>query len=251
MLLQVPRDSESGEARPAATEGTEFELGIRRDLASASVVSYEPTLGGWQKRAFDLIVVSVLLVICWPAFLVAALWLKLANRKPVFNLDSCIGYGGRSFERLRFNAAPPPAANNKQDEPRPADDQPRSKLTRVVERLPELVNVLRGDMSLVGPSPLLEGSLDQLKSGRRYYISARPGVFGIGRLVDREHAETRYKAYALSWSLTLDLQIIWDRLRGFRNRGRLWKPGIKLNRIVPGLAVDEDRKVVVRKRTAP
>ncbi len=128
---------------------------------------------------------------------------------------------------------------------------PQRKWARALERLPQLFNVLRGEMSLVGPHALLQGNLDQLKSARRYYLSARPGIFSISRLVDREHAESQYKAYALSWSLMMDLLVIWDCVRGFRNRGRLWKPGLKLNKVVPGLSLDQQREIIVRKRLAP
>jgi lipopolysaccharide/colanic/teichoic acid biosynthesis glycosyltransferase len=252
MLLQVPREPRNGETQPSAADDDAFVVGMRRDLAAASIVSYEPMLGGWRKRAFDLVVVVALLPLWLPVMLVAALWSKLGENTPAFGVAHCVGYGGRSFKRLRVQLAKPaseaPSAANEEHEAQPAS---KAKWVHATERLPELVNVLRGDMSLVGPSPLPQGSLDQLKSGRRYYLSARPGVFSISRLVDHAHAESQYKAYALSWSLMLDLQIIWDSVHGFRNRGLLWKPGIRLNRIVPGVELGNRREIVVRNRTAP
>ncbi|MBS0386648.1 MAG: sugar transferase [Proteobacteria bacterium] len=231
---------------------------MRRDLAAGSIVSYEPMLGGGRKRAFDLAVVVALLPFWLPALLGAALWSKFTTSAPVFGMKRCVGYGGRSFNRLRLQLAKSPTAEAsaadevlETSQVKSTEAQPQAKWMHAFERLPELVNVLRGDMSLVGPSPLPQENLDQLKSGRRYYLSARPGVFGISRLVDRAHAESQHKAYALSWSLMLDLQIIWDRVHGFRNRGRLWQPGLRLNRVVPGLALEERREIVVRKRSAP
>jgi exopolysaccharide production protein ExoY len=258
MLLQVPREPRNGETQPSATDGSDFEVGMRRDLAAASIVSYEPMLGGWRKRGFDLIVVIATAALWAPAMLIAALASKLASASAVFGADRCVGYGGRSFTRFHLQLpkavrAERQAASAEHDvslQPSAATEE-RAKWIRALERLPQFVNVLRGDMSLVGPGALRPGGLDQLKSSRRYYLSARPGIFSISRIVDREHADTQYKAYALSWSMMLDLLIMWDRVRGFRNRGRLWKPGLKLNRVVPGLALEQQRDVVVRKRTAP
>ena len=258
MLLQVPREPRDCETQRASTEGSAFEAGVRRDLAAASIVSYEPMLGAWRKRAFDLVVVVVTLPLWLAAMLIAAVWSNFAIGSPVFSADRCVGYGGRSFKRFHLRLMKPASEEpagvvHEGESPQTPSEEvaQRAKWTRACERLPQLLNIVRGDMSLVGPSALLQGNLDQLKSGRRYYLSARPGIFGISRLVDREHAESQYKAYALSWSLMLDLLIIWDCVRGFSNRGRLWKPGLKLNKIVPGLALDQQREIIVRKRSAP
>ncbi len=258
MLLQVPREPRNGETQPASTDGSAFEAGVRRDLAAASIVSYEPMLGGWRKRTFDFVVGLATLPLWLVAMLTAALWSKLAIGSPVFSADRCVGYGGRSFRRFHLRLTKPVSEDetgakeeHEASEANSEDPEAPTKWTRALERLPQLFNVLRGDMSLVGPRALLLGSLDQLKSGRRYYLSARPGIFSISRLVDREHAESQFKAYALSWSMMLDLLIIWDRVRGFRNRGRLWKPGLRLNKVVPGLSLEQQREIVVRKRTAP
>lgn len=260
MLLQVPREPRNGETNGETqshpTDGSAFEAGVRRDLAAASIVSYEPVLGGWRKRLFDLFVVVVTLPLWVTTMVIAALWSKATIGSPVFSADRCVGYGGRSFKCFHLwltkPAAEAAAALDEQALPiAPEEIAPQRKWARALERLPQLFNVLRGDMSLVGPHALLQGNLDQLKSARRYYLSTRPGIFSISRLVDREHAESQYKAYALSWSLMMDLLVIWDCVRGFRNRGQLWKPGLRLNKVVPGLSLDQQREIVVRKRLAP
>ena len=254
MLLQVPREPRNGETQPAPTDGSAFEAGVRRDLAAASIVSYEPMLGGLRKRLFDLFVVVATLPLWFATLVIAALWSKATIGSPVFSADRCVGYGGRSFKRYHlWLTKPEPAAPDEGETLQTPGDEisTQTKWTRALESLPQLFNVLRGDMSLVGPHPIAQGSLDQLKSARRYYLSARPGIFSISRLVDREHAESQFKAYALSWSLMMDLLVIWDCVRGFRNRGRLWKPGLRLNKVVPGLTLDQQREIVVRKRRAP
>ena len=72
-------------------------------------------------------------------------------------------------------------------------------------------NVVRGDMSLVGPLPLSREQLDRLKAAKRHYLSARPGVIGICPVADADHEEaSQYRLYALSWSVMTDALIVWD-----------------------------------------
>ena len=59
-------------------------------------------------------------------------------------------------------------------------------MRRAFERLPRLINVLRGEMSLVGPAPLDAEGLEQLKTSKRYYLSARPGVVGIAAIANAD-----------------------------------------------------------------
>ncbi len=102
MLLQVPREPRNGETNGETqshpTDGSAFETGVRRDLAAASIVSYEPVLGGWRKRLFDLFVVVVTLPLWLTTMVIAALWSKATIGSPVFSADRCVGYGGRSFK---------------------------------------------------------------------------------------------------------------------------------------------------------
>jgi lipopolysaccharide/colanic/teichoic acid biosynthesis glycosyltransferase len=228
---------------------------MRRDLAAASIVSYEPVLGGRLKRAFDLIALLLTSPLWLPIALLALLWSKTISDAPMFTADRCVGYGGRSFKRLHLRLTKPSAvaeAKEEDEAPPSVDDAATrgAKWTRALQRVPQVYNVVRGDMSLVGPRALHQRDLDQLKSARRYYLSMRPGLFSISCLVAREHAESQYKAYALSWSLMLDLLVIGDRMRGL-GRGGLAKAAPALSRVVPGDAFGRDQTVVVRRRTAP
>jgi lipopolysaccharide/colanic/teichoic acid biosynthesis glycosyltransferase len=94
-----------------------------------------------------------------------------------------------------------------------------------------LINVLRGEMSLVGPAPLSAADLEPLKTSKRYYLSARPGVLGIASIADADAEDPgHYKIYALSWSLSADFLILWDGVRSLRDKGKLWQPSFKLKR---------------------
>ena len=249
MLIQMPRGSSDQPGSQNAEECDAFEAALRRDLASAPVVSYEAMLGGPVKRSFDLTLTLISLPVWLPAMLLAALWSKIRHPAPVFEAHERIGYGGRAFKCFKLRLEPPSATvaqlrPDKSPEPAPANDwsaiaskaeSRRAKWRRAFERLPQLFNVLGGDMALVGPSPLSREQLEPMKTGKRYYLSARPGVVGISSIVDSDEEEaSQYKVYAFSWSLMTDIVILSDALRGLRDRGELWRPTkIKRPRAIP------------------
>ncbi|HRO04200.1 MAG TPA: sugar transferase [Terricaulis sp.] len=244
MLVQLPR----GPGQPKATsdgECTSFEAALRRDLASAPVISYDVMLGGWSKRALDVALTLLAAPVWAPAMLIAAAWSKMRHPAPVFIARERIGYGGRAFSCYGLRISPPTAVieqlrPNLEETPVPANDwraiasraeTSRAKWRRLFESLPELLNVLRGEMSLVGPAPLSAEELEPLKTSKRYYLSARPGVVGIASIADADEEDPgHYKIYALSWSLGADLLVLWDGLRGLRQKGELWRPSFKLKR---------------------
>jgi hypothetical protein len=85
-----------------------------------------------------------------------------------------------------------------------------------------------------------------MKSARRYYLSARPGVIGVSAIIAADQEESsQYKIYAMAWSIPTDALILWDALRSLRARGELWKPGFKLTK---GGKLTVANDVVVRRR---
>jgi lipopolysaccharide/colanic/teichoic acid biosynthesis glycosyltransferase len=204
-------------------------------------------LGGWTKRAFDLLLTIISLPLWLPAMLIAAAGSKIRHPAPVFQAHDRVGYGGRAFKCFTLRLEPPSATIAHLHGPKeeaPANDwnsitsraeSRREKWRRAIERLPRMFNVIAGDMSLVGPSPLPQDLLEPMKTGKRYYLSARPGVVGISTIVDADEEQaSQYKVYAFSWSLMTDIVILSDALRGLRDRGELWRPTkIKRTRPIP------------------
>lgn len=247
MLIQMPRGSKDQPGTQNAEECSAFEAALRRDLASAPVISYDAVLGGFTKRAFDVAVTLFTLPLWMPAMLIAAAWSKLKHPAPVFETHLRVGYGGRVFKCNSLRIEPPTATIahlHGAKEEKPANDWTsitsnaetrREKWRRALERLPRMFNVLAGDMSLVGPSPLEQEQLEPMKTGKRYYLSTRPGVVGISTIVDADEEQaSQYKIYAFSWSLMTDIVILTDALRGLRDRGELWRPTkIKRTRPIP------------------
>jgi exopolysaccharide production protein ExoY len=214
-------------------ECTPFEAALRRDLANAPVVSYESLIGGWSKRAFDLVVTFVTAPIWLIALLIGVIIARVRHKAALFVTEERVGYGGRSFNVLRLRLSPPTAVIEvlRASAPplTPIAETRAAKWVEALERLPHLFNVLRGEMSLVGPRPLKREEVEALRTARRYYLSARPGVIGLGSGEgDDESVGGPYKVYALSWSIWHDLLIAWRAGRELRDRGELWQPALRL-----------------------
>lgn len=260
MLIQLPRGSSDQQGSQNAETNNAFEAALRRDLASAPVVSYDALLGGSAKRAVDLFLTLTTAPVWLPVMLCTALIAKIRHSAPVFQAHERIGYGGRVFRCFKLRIDPPSAQIERlriagEPDGEPANDwtaiagnaeDSRAKWRRALERLPQLFNVIAGDMALVGPSPLSREQLEPLKTAKRYYLSARPGVIGVSAVVDADEEEaSQYKAYALAWSLSTDALILWDALRSMRNRGELWKPSFKPTKARAAAG----ERIVVRKRS--
>ncbi|MGQ0533365.1 MAG: sugar transferase [Caulobacteraceae bacterium] len=254
MLIQLPSGSpDQPGPQNAEQSSTTFEAALRRDLASAPIVSYDALLGGAPKRIIDLTLALATAPMWLPLLLIAAAWSKLRYPAPVFLAAERIGYGGRTFKLFSLRIVPPTSGEHSTPEADVANDLSaiadhaetrRAKWRHALERLPRLFNVLLGDMALVGPHPLTREQLEPMKSARRYYLSARPGVVGISTLIGADDP-SQYKVYAMSWALSTDALILWDALRSLHNRGELWKPSFTRGR--PGQSTSG---VVVRRRTA-
>ena len=107
MLIQLPSGSPDQPGPQNADQTTtSFEAGLRRDLASSPVVSYDAVLGGVVKRAIDLVLALATAPLWTPLMLLVAAWAKLRDRAPVFVAQDCIGYGGRWFKCYALRVAP-------------------------------------------------------------------------------------------------------------------------------------------------
>lgn len=138
------------------------------------------------KRAFDFIVASFLLILLFPLlFLVAAL-IKLGSKGPVFYRGIRSGLNGRTFKMLKFRTMVVEAA--RMPEGTTGKDDPR--VTRVgktirrlkIDELPQLINVIKGEMSLVGPRPELPRYTSQYTAEQRQILSVRPGITDLSSI---------------------------------------------------------------------
>jgi exopolysaccharide biosynthesis polyprenyl glycosylphosphotransferase len=194
----------------------------------------EPVIEGpdrIMKRLFDLVVGSLALVLLSPLMLVAALMVRIDSPGPALLRQQRIGEGGQPFCMLKFRTMHlgaeaeeqqlaletgqgPPTFVKRPDDPRV------TRVGRVLRRfsideLPQLLNVLKGDMSLVGPRPELPWLVERYRPWHRKRFAVPQGMTGWWQINGRsDRADYRLRAeddlyYVRNWSIWLDLRILW------------------------------------------
>ena len=194
-----------------------------------------------MKRALDLAVAVPLLVILSPVLVALAAAVRLTSRGPAFHRATRVGRDGRPFTmlKLRTMRAGPGAAITTRDDPRMTTLGRALRRARLDE-LPQLFNVVRGEMSIVGPRPEDPRFVALYSEEQRAVLALRPGITGAAQLVFRDEAALLDPAdpegsyiravlprklaidleYARGRSLAGDLRIMGMTLRGQPKRGR-------------------------------
>lgn len=195
-----------------------------------------------MKRAFDLISAVLGLVLLAPIFLVIAVCITLDSRGPVFYRGVRIGVYGRPFRIFKFRTMRPDAENlgstsTGQNDPR-VTRVGRWLRPRKLDELPQLLNVLRGEMSIVGPRPEVEEHTSAYTEEEKIILSVPPGItdyasirfFNLNELVGSEDPRRvfieKYRAeknglrvaYVRNQSLWTDFGIICSTLARFVRR---------------------------------
>jgi len=134
----------------------------------------------WLKRDIDFVLALCGLVLLTPAFLVIALIIKLGSRGPVFYRGTRVGRHGRLFDIFKFRTMVTGA--EKMGGPSTADDDPRvtkvgrSLRKRKLDELPQLLNILKGEMSFVGPRPEVSYYVNMFTDEEKQILNVRPGI---------------------------------------------------------------------------
>ncbi|HEX9358561.1 MAG TPA: sugar transferase [Streptosporangiaceae bacterium] len=191
-----------------------------------------PELAGTRqavKSMFDKTCAAVALLMLAPLFAVIAISIRLADHGPVLFRQTRIGKNGQGFTVYKFRTMVPDAEQRKSDlaafnEATGALFKIRRdpRVTRLgaclrrwsLDELPQLINVLIGDMSLVGPRPALPAEVAGYSGHMRRRLVVKPGMTGLWQVSGRsdvswEEAERLDVHYVENWSLALDLQVLW------------------------------------------
>ena len=139
-----------------------------------------------MKRIFDVIVVSIGLLVISPLMLAAAILVRLTSPGPVLFRQKRVGRGGRPFFILKFRTMVQDAP--KRGGPITFGDDPRiTRIGRLLRRtkldeLPQLINVLKGDMSLVGPRPEIPKYVEMFRQDYEEILRVRPGITDLASI---------------------------------------------------------------------
>ncbi|RZT26877.1 exopolysaccharide biosynthesis polyprenyl glycosylphosphotransferase [Kribbella sp. VKM Ac-2569] len=208
-----------------------------RPVAGLSLLHLErPSVSGGPhvlKSIFDRVVGCLMLLAVAPLLMVTAVLVKFTSRGPVLFRQTRVGRGGEQFQMLKFRTMVADAEARKAELHALSDgngvlfklrDDPR--VTRVgrylrrfsIDELPQLVNVLRGDMSLVGPRPPLPAEVAQYAIDDARRMLVKPGLTGLWQVSGRsdltwEESMRLDLRYADNWSIALDLLILWKTAR--------------------------------------
>jgi exopolysaccharide biosynthesis polyprenyl glycosylphosphotransferase len=206
---------------------------LTRPVAGLSLLHVEaPVFAGPQlaiKTAIDRIAAATLLILLSPLFAVVAILIRRNQKGPVFFRQERIGKGGTSFPMLKFRTMVVdaeemlPSLLDQSDGQGPLfklRDDPRithigATLRRYsLDELPQLVNVLRGQMSLVGPRPPLASEVEAYEHDVRRRLLVKPGMTGLWQINGRsdlswEEAVRFDLYYVENWSVMSDLMILW------------------------------------------
>ncbi len=198
-------------------------------------VTSEP-VGGRPKRVLDIALVLAVLPFLFIILAGLALIVKATAKGPVLYGHKRVGFNGREFRCWKFRTmvvnGDEVLRRHLQENPKDAvlwnttrklNDDPRvtpvGKVLRKLslDELPQLLNVLTGDMSLVGPRPVVQDELDNYGSTAPYYLSTRPGLTGLWQVSGR--SDTTYservrldRQYIMNWSLAQDMTIMFKTL---------------------------------------
>ena len=186
------------------------------------------------KRLMDILGASTGLLLLSPLLVLVALAIWLHDRGPVFFVQKRVGQWGREFDFPKFRSMVNNAealkaqliAQNHHKEGVTFKIQRDPRVTPIgrwlrktsIDELPQLFNVLKSDMSLVGPRPIVQDELQKYGLEKSYYLMVRPGMTGLWQVSGRNDVDYETRVYldawyVKNWSLWYDLAILFKTIK--------------------------------------
>jgi exopolysaccharide production protein ExoY len=199
---------------------------------SKQLYSTKHAIGGRTKRLFDVVLASSIFLLALPLFIIVAVMVKVTDPGPVIYKHVRVGLWGRRFTCIKFRSMVvdsenvlkalldgDPSARAEWERSQKLFKDPRvtpiGQFLRKssLDELPQLINVLRGEMSLVGPRPIVPSELSRYGDQRGSYVSARPGLTGAWQISGRSDCgyDQRIELdanYVSNWRFSTDLFIL-------------------------------------------
>lgn len=196
----------------------------------------------YEKRLFDFMASLAGILLTSPLWIAMALWIRCDSPGPVFFKQQRIGRNGRAFFCYKFRSMcvdadgklkkllqEDPAARREWDCSFKLKKDPR--ITRAgrflrrtsLDELPQLWNVLRGEMSLVGPRPIVQQEAEKYGPFIKEYHQVRPGITGLWQVSGRSDVDYAERVrmdswYVHNWSVWIDMMLLWRTVRAVLKR---------------------------------
>ena len=196
-------------------------------------MSGEAAVGGATKRAFDLAIAVPAALLLAPVMAGVAIWIRRDSPGPALFPQERVGLFGRPFRLVKFRTM---VVGAERMGPGIAIDEGDSRITEAggrlrrlsLDELPQLWNVIRGDMSLVGPRPTVASQVAHYSQVQRRRLLARPGVTGLAQVSGRASIPWSRRIeldieYVERWSIRRDLMILVRTLLVVLRRGGTYK----------------------------
>ena len=169
------------------------------------------------KRAMDIVIASIGIMITVPLWLFVMAFIKIDSRGPIFFSQERVGRDGKRFSMIKFRTMRVDTPNYSRS-PRKERDDRVTRLGRILRRLsldelPQLINVLEGDMSIVGPRPEMPFIVEKYQEWEKKRLSVKPGLTGLWQVIGRQELpleeNVQYDFYYIkNRSLIMDISIV-------------------------------------------
>lgn len=192
-----------------------------------------PAVGGRAKRALDLAIAVPALILLLPVMIAVGIWVRRDSAGPAIFRQERVGLHGRAFQLLKFRTMVVGAQSMGAGLAVDADDPRITRAGHVLRRLsldelPQLWNVVRGDMSIVGPRPTVAAQVARYTPQQRRRLDARPGITGLAQVRGRAAIPWSERIaidieYVDGWSMRRDLAILLRTAVVVARRGDTYK----------------------------